>query len=493
MVTDGDLSIRPTATGLTFIPKTSMLQNNEPPDVKFTIPEIEQVLYSQQQFFKTGVTRSFAFRKAQLQVLKAAIKRHENDLLEALRKDLGKTAFEAFGTEIGVIYGEINFALKHLRQWMQPKRKGSPLIIFPSSSVIYPQPLGMVLVISPWNYPVLMLLSPLISSIAAGNTTVLKPSELATETEIVLNTLVNETFEPEYIATVNGDGPMVSSLIANHHFDHVFFTGSTAVGSKVMQAAARQLSPVTLELGGKSPCIVAADASLDFAAKKIAWGKWINAGQTCVAPDYLLVHESVKEKLLGKLVAVTGKMFGSNPQESADYPRIINEKRWDIIAAYLQEGNIVYGGQADRADRYIAPTILDGVDANSVLMKEEIFGPVLPVLTYTTPQEALEIIEANPYPLACYIFTHDKKTEDFYTENIRFGGGCINNTLVHLGNPSLPFGGVGYSGMGAYHGKRGFDTFTHYKSMIKTPAWFDVPLWYPPYKDHLQYLRKFFK
>jgi aldehyde dehydrogenase (NAD+) len=458
-----------------------------------TIPEIETIFNAQQAFFTSGVTRSFEFRKGQLQVLKQAVKRHENAILNALRKDLGKPAFEGYETEVGLLYEEISYFTKHLKQWMIPKRVATPITLFPSTSKVYPQALGTVFIICPWNYPFYLMMMPLVAAIAAGNTVILKPSEIATETEIVINTIINETFEQEYIATVDISGPAVSEIIRTHHFDHVFFTGSTQVGSKIMEAAARQLTPVTLELGGKSPCIVSEDAALDFAAKKIAWSKFINAGQICVAPDYLLVHESVKDKLLEKIVAAIKKMYGDNPQLSVDYGRIINDKRWETVNSYLQEGEIYFGGQSDRADRYISPTIITGISSDSVLMQEEIFGPVLPVITYKNRDEVLGWVEKNPYPLACYIYTQNRHSERFYIENIRFGGGAVNNGLVHLGNTNLPFSGVGYSGIGAYHGKAGFDAFTHYKSMVKTPKWFDMPIIYPPYKNNLKWLKKIIK
>lgn len=465
-----------------------------PPVQQYSEKEIESLYSDQQTFFKTGVTKPYAFRKAQLNVLKKAIQRNEEALIAALRKDLHKSGFESYGTEIGLVYEEIAYALKHLRQWMQPERVSTPFLFFPSSSKIYHEPLGTVLIFSPWNFPFYLLMTPLVAAIAGGNTIILKPSEIASETEIAINLLINETFEKEYICTINGPGQqVVSSLVEKHHLDHICFTGSIPVGKKIMEAAAKQLSPVTLELGGKSPCIVTADANLDHAAKKIAWGKWLNAGQTCVAPDYLLVHESVKEKLVAKLVAVTEKMFGKDVQQSPDYPRMINERRWQAVVDYLTEGNILYGGQYDEADRYIAPTIVDNLHDSDKLVQEEIFGPILPVLTYKTNEEALACINKNPYPLACYIYTQQKNTEQFFIDNIQFGGGCINNCLVHLGNPALPFGGVGYSGTGQYHGREGFITFTHKKSVLKSPTWFDFPLWYAPFKDHLRFLKKLMK
>jgi aldehyde dehydrogenase (NAD+) len=472
-----------------------MSGTKEPPStLNYTSNEIETLYYDQKAFFKSGVTRSYAFRKAQLNVLKQAIKRNKKAILTALQKDLHKSDFESYGTEVGLVYEEINYAIRHLRQWMQPERVATPLLFFPSSSKIYHEPLGTVLIISPWNYPFNLLMAPLVAAIAGGNTIILKPSEMAGETEIAINVLIGETFEPEYICTINGPGNLVvASLVERHHLDRVFFTGSTAVGKKIMEAAAKQLTPVTLELGGKSPCIVAADANLDFAAKKIAWSKWVNAGQTCVAPDYLLVHESVRGKLIEKVIAETEKMYGKNARHSDDYPRMINEKRWQIVVDYLAEGNIIYGGDHDWSDKYIAPTIMDGITGENKLMQEEIFGPVLPVIVYRDDAEALDWVDKNPYPLACYIYTENKNKGQFFIDHIRFGGGCINNGLVHLGVPALPFGGVGFSGTGQYHGKEGFATFTHKKSVVKSVSWFDVPLWYPPYRNHIKLLKKLMK
>jgi aldehyde dehydrogenase (NAD+) len=472
-----------------------MLDTITPTDkLNYNTEEIAELIEAQQHFFHQGFTKPYAFRKGQLNVLKAVIKRNEQAIIEALRADLGKSPFEAYATEIGVIYEEINHAQKNLRMWMQPKRAATPFTLFPSSSKVYNDALGIVLIMSPWNYPVNLIMAPLIAAIAAGNTILLKPSEQASATEALITKLINDTYEPEYIAVINGPGQLITTeLIEKYHLNHIFFTGSTAVGKKIMAAAAQQLSPVTLELGGKSPCIVASDAKLEYAAKKIAWSKWINAGQTCVAPDYVLVHENIKEKFVEKLIAHTEKMFGKNPQQSADFPRIINDNRWQKLNSYLQEGHIVFGGQTDRSDKYISPTIIEKISAESNLMKEEIFGPILPIITFKSNEEVLEWINANPYPLAFYLFTESKTNESFFLDKVRFGGGCINNGLVHLGNPNLPFGGVGFSGMGQYHGKAGFDTFTHKKSVLKSRSWFDLPVWYAPFKDKINLLKKLMK
>jgi aldehyde dehydrogenase (NAD+) len=456
--------------------------------------QIAEIYRAQKYFFDQGITHPYRFRKAQLHVLKQAIKRREQDILDALKTDLGKSAFEAYGTEIGVVYEEINHAIKKLKSWMKPRRVNTPITYWPSNSRIYKAPLGCVLIISPWNYPFNLVMAPLVAAIAGGNTVMLKPSEHASATEAVITSIIDETFEPDYICVLNGNGEQITNeLLANYHFDHIFFTGSLQVGKKIMSAAAKYLSPVTLELGGKSPCIVASDAKLDYAAKKVAWSKWINAGQTCVAPDYVLIHESVYDSFKEKLVAETKKMFGENAIESPDFPRIINEKRWQTLHHYLNDGNIVFGGLSDRSQLYIEPTIVENVSSEDAIMKEEIFGPILPVIPFKTNNEVVEWINRNPYPLALYLFTESKSNQDFFIERVRFGGGCINNGLIHVGNPNLPFGGVGNSGIGKYHGKAGFDTFTHEKSIMKSRSWFDLPVWYAPFKDKLKLVKKLMK
>lgn len=456
--------------------------------------QIDRVYHAQQAFFRTGATRPFAFRKKKLQQLLTAIEKNEERIIEALYKDLRKSSFEAFGTEIGPVYKEIQHTLRGLRQWMQPQKVETPLLFFPSSSIIIPDPLGVVLAIGPWNYPFLLIIAPLVSAIAGGNTVILKPSDESIHTSSAIEKMIRETFDESYIAVIQCTGPEVGSeMIEKYHFDHIFFTGSVRVGKLIMGMAAGHLSPVTLELGGKSPCIVDKDVNLDYAARKIAWSKLMNAGQTCVAPDYLLVHEDIKEVFIEKLKKAFDQMLGDQPQNSPDFGRMINKKRFQAVKSYLKEGSIIYGGETNEEDLYIAPTILESVKISDKVMEEEIFGPVLPVITYRNKEEVLEWIEKNPYPLALYVFTSNRSTEKFYMEQVRFGGGCINNAIVHLGNPDIPFGGVGTSGMGQYHGKQGFDTFTRPKSIMKSPTWFDVPLWYAPYKNNVKWIKKIFK
>ncbi len=456
--------------------------------------EIKKIYGRQQAFFESGATRSYAFRKAQLSKVKHAVKKYENKIIEALSKDFSKPPFETYGTEIGPLLTEIRHTIGSLKNWMRPQRVGTPLPFLPSSSWTYSDPLGITLIISPWNYPFLLMMRPVISSMAAGNTMILKPSEISAHTAAVITEMIREYFDEEYIAVINGDGEAVGNeLLNNYHFDHVFFTGSVNVGKSIMQMAAKHLSPVTLELGGKSPCIVDREADVDFAAKKIAWGKMLNAGQTCVAPDYLLLHEDVKDKFLASFKKVIIEMYGSDPKQSPDFARIISDRRFRALVKFLGDGEILFGGETDASERYIAPTVILNVKKEDAIMKEEIFGPILPVIIYRERQEVFQHIAANPYPLALYVFSANKETSEHYIANIRFGGGCVNNTLIHLGNPDLPFGGVGTSGIGQYHGEHGFDTFTQVKSIMKTPTWFDAPLWYPPYKNNIKWIKKIFR
>jgi len=456
---------------------------------------IRQMYTSQLDYFTAGHTRTYAFRKAQLLTLREGVKAYEKKIAEAMYKDFRKPEFEVYGTELGPVLTEIRHVLGDLRAWMRPKKVSTPLPFFPSTSWIYREPLGITLIISPWNYPFLLMMRPLITAIAGGNTVILKPSELSAHTAKVIAEMMAEYFDESYIAVVEGDGEQVGKeLILNYHFDHIFFTGSVPVGRKIMEMAASHLSPVTLELGGKSPCIIDKEANLDFAARKVAWSKLINAGQTCVAPDYLLVHEEVKDRFISALKKAIIKMYGENPRLSPDFARIISDKRFRVISSYLSNRDqVIFGGETDAGERYIAPTLLADVTPDDDVMKEEIFGPVLPIISYRENREVFEWISRNPYPLSLYIYTGNKSTAKFFTENIRFGGGCINNGLIHLGNPDLPFGGVGTSGIGESHGRHGYETFTREKGMMDTPTWLDAPLWYPPYKNNVKWIRKIFR
>jgi aldehyde dehydrogenase (NAD+) len=457
-------------------------------------PAFKEIFDAQVGFFNDQHTKSVAFRIDQLKKLKSAILMHEQAIYDALYKDLRKSKYEAFGSEIGQVIKEIDFAISNLPSWAAPKRVSTPLMFFPSTSRIHRDPLGVVLIIAPWNYPFFLSISPLVSAIAGGNTAIIKPSEEAAHTALVIEDIISTTFSSNYIHVVQGiGGEVIPAMLNEVRFDHVFFTGSTGVGQKVMEMAAKKLVPVTLELGGKSPCIVDQSAALDYAAKKIAWSKLMNAGQTCVAPDYVLVHRSVKDQLVAKLTNNFKQMFGDDPSKSEDFGRIINKKRFKSIQSYLSQGKIVTGGRHNESDCYIEPTILEGISINDTVMQEEIFGPVLPIICYDSNEEVLKWIEKNPFPLSLYVYAEDKKVQDYYISSVRFGGCAINNGIIHLANPHLPFGGVGPSGTGQYHGKFGFETFTRPKAVLHSKSWFDVPLWYAPYKGKAELLRKIFK
>jgi aldehyde dehydrogenase (NAD+) len=457
-------------------------------------PAFKEIFDAQVGFFNDQHTKSVAFRIDQLKKLKSAILMHEQAIYDALYKDLRKSKYEAFGSEIGQVIKEIDFAISNLPSWAAPKRVSTPLMFFPSTSRIHRDPLGVVLIIAPWNYPFFLSISPLVSAIAGGNTAIIKPSEEAAHTALVIEDIISTTFSSNYIHVVQGiGGEVIPAMLNEVRFDHVFFTGSTGVGQKVMEMAAKKLVPVTLELGGKSPCIVDQSAALDYAAKKIAWSKLMNAGQTCVAPDYVLVHRSVKDQLVAKLTNNFKQMFGDDPSKSEDFGRIINKKRFKSIQSYLSQGKIVTGGRHNESDCYIEPTILEGISINDTVMQEEIFGPVLPIISYDSNEEVIKWIEKNPFPLSLYVYAEDKKVQDYYISSVRFGGCAINNGIIHLANPHLPFGGVGPSGTGQYHGKFGFETFTRPKAVLHSKSWFDVPLWYAPYKGKAELLRKIFK
>lgn len=459
-----------------------------------TRPDFKEIFNQQVDFFNTQATQPIAFRIAQLKKLKQSILDHQSEVYAALYKDLRKSEYEAFGSEIGQVIKEIDFAIRNLPSWASPKRVSTPMMFFPSTSKLYRDSLGVVLIISPWNYPFFLSISPLVSAIAGGNTAFVKPSEEAAHTAVVVEKILSGIFESNYVHVVQGIGQEVIPPMMNDvRFDHVFFTGSSSVGQKIMEMAAKKLVPVTLELGGKSPCIVDQSASLDYTAKKIAWSKLMNAGQTCVAPDYVLVHRSVKDQLVSKLKENFKQMFGEDPSKSEDFGRIINAKRFKSIAAYLTQGKLVAGGRHNEADLYIEPTILEDISLHDSVMQVEIFGPVLPVIAYDSNEEVVKWIEKNPFPLALYVYAEDKNVHDYFISTVRFGGGAINNGIIHLANPHLPFGGVGPSGTGQYHGKFGFEAFTRPKAVLHSRSWFDVPLWYAPYKGKASILKKIFK
>lgn len=451
--------------------------------------------YSKRDFFDAGNTKSYDFRIQQLEKLKAAIKKYEKDIFDALYMDLHKSGFESYTSEVGFIYEEINYTIKHLRGWMKPRGVKGSISTMPSKSNIYPEPLGVVLIIGPWNYPFQLILAPLIGAIAAGNCVIIKPSNQSINTSFIIEKIIEEIFPWEYISVIQGSGStIIPNLIENYSFNHIFFTGSPNIGKEILRLASYHLTPVTLELGGKSPAIVHKDANLSLAAKKIVAGKYYNAGQTCISPDYLLVHEDIKEELVEYLIKYIKEFYGQNPKNSKDYGRIINKNRFGILLRYLDDGDIIFGGDSDMDDLYIEPTILECEDMNSPIMKEEIFGPILPILTYKEIDEVVDMVRKNRYPLALYLFTEDIDIEQFIIDRVEFGGGCINNSLLHILSPSMPFGGVGNSGMGSYHGKYTFDTFTHYKSILKSHNKIDVPLRYPPYNHkNLDLVKKIMK
>jgi aldehyde dehydrogenase (NAD+) len=443
------------------------------------------------EYFETGVTKSYDFRKQQLLKLKATVQKYEIEIFEALHKDLHKSKEECWITENGFFLSELGVAVKKLSSWMKRVRVGTNLLNIPSSSYIMAEPMGVVLIISPWNYPFQLLVTPLIGAIAAGNCVVLKPSELAPATAALMKKIIDETFDPQYISYIEGDGAtVVPELMNNFIFDHVFYTGSTAVGKSIYELAAKNLVPVTLELGGKSPCIVEADADVKTAAKRIAMPKFSNAGQMCVAPDYLLVHHSIKDELVNELKKVIHNFFGDDAQKSDFFGRIINDKQFTRLEKYLSSGKLLAGGKTDKANLYIEPTLLEIDNVLDPIMQEEIFGPVLPILSFTDMEEALKIIKQHKNPLAMYVFTSSAEKEIKWLNAVPFGGGCINNASLHLTNHKLPFGGRGASGMGSYHGKFSFDTFSHKKAVMKTPTWLDLALKYPPYTGKLNLFKK---
>lgn len=439
------------------------------------------------QFFESGKTRSYAFRREQLIKLKNAVRKFEEPLHEALYADLKKSPEECWVTETGFLQAELSNAIKNLKRWMQPELVPTNLLNIPSSSRVMKEPLGVVLIIGPWNYPLMLLLTPLVGAIAAGNCAVIKGSEFAPATASVIRQMMEENFDKEYIFFQDGDGATEIPAMMNHFsFDHVFYTGSTAVGKIIYRMAAERLVPVTLELGGKSPCVVESDAHIKVAARRIVQTKFSNAGQMCVAPDYVLVHAGIKEKLVAALKEAIGRFYGEQPEESYNYGKIINEKQFSRLIAYLDQGTIVHGGRTDKQRLFIEPTILDNVPLDAPVMQDEIFGPVLPLISFQTSEEALAVIAKHKNPLAFYVFTSNVRTEKKWLEGVAFGGGCVNNASWHLTNHHLPFGGRGFSGTGHYHGRYSFETFSHKKAVMKTPAWFDPAIKYPPFKGKLK-------
>lgn len=453
---------------------------------------LHQRLQDQKSFLQTGKTRSLLWRKNQLKKLELLVIANESRILDALQLDLGKPTAEAWSSEIHLVLQELRLAQKQLHRWARPKRSPLPFTLQPARGKIFPEPRGQVLIISPWNYPFHLAFVPMIGAMAAGNAVTLKPSELAPHTSSLISQMIQDNFANEYLLVIEGDKVVAQSLL-QHSFDHIFFTGSSQVGKQVMTSAAQNLTPLTLELGGKNPCIVDASANLKVAARRIAWGKFFNAGQTCVAPDYLLIHRSIKHPFLHQLADVIDEFYGSNPQTSSNYGRIINRQHFDRLTGYLREGEIILGGKTHRDSRYISPTLMIHPLPDSSLMKEEIFGPILPCLEFFHLQEAVDLIQSYPSPLALYLFAQNSAVEKKIRDQISFGGGCINDCMIHLAAPHLPFGGVGASGFGKYRGQSSFDTFSHYKSLIKKSTWMDPSLRYPPYEKKMGWIRFFLR
>ena len=448
-------------------------------------------LKAQRVFFETGITKEYDFRQQQLQKLLAVVQKYELEIFEALHTDLKKSPEECWITENGFFLSELKNAIKKLSSWMKPQKVRTNLANLPSKSLIIAEPLGVVLIISPWNYPFQLLFTPLIGAMAAGNCVVLKSSEFAQATSAIMKKMLAEIFNEQYILLIEGDGAtVITEMMDNFVFDHVFYTGSTAAGKIIYQNAAKNLVPVTLELGGKSPCVVEAEVDIKVAAKRIAFPKFSNAGQMCVAPDYVLVHASQKDALVAELKKAIETFFKGDAETSYDYGRIINEKQFDRLISYLRDGKILYGGKANREKLFIEPTLMDNINLDGGIMNDEIFGPLLPIISFTGMEEALQIIARHKNPLAFYLFTNNKEKEKRWLQAVAFGGGCINNASVHLLNHHLPFGGRGTSGTGKYHGRFSFDTFSHKKAVLKTPTWLDLSIKYPPYAGRLNFFKK---
>ena len=453
--------------------------------------EIKQIVNLQRDFFYSGATLDINFRRNALKKLKTCIIKYKNEISAAIRNDLGKSDFESYMCENGLVLSEISYMLKHIQSFAKEKRVHTPLAQFHSRSYKKPSPYGVVLIMSPWNYPFLLTLEPLVDAIAAGNTSILKPSAYSPYTGQMIQKIITECFENNYVTVIAG-GRAENTCLLNQHFDYIFFTGSQSVGKEVMKQAAAGLTPVTLELGGKSPCIVEKSANIKLTAKRIVFGKFLNCGQTCVAPDYIYCDELIKEALLSEIEKQIQLQFGTFPLKNKDYGKIINDKHFNRICGLMDDKKIVYGGKTDKATLKIEPTVMDHITFEDALMKEEIFGPLLPVLTYHSIDEAIHKINSMSHPLALYIFTSSKIIARKVTSRCGFGGGCINDTIIHLATSEMGFGGFGESGMGSYHGKDGFNTFSHIKSIVDKKNWLDLPMRYQPYKKRYKKLIHFF-
>lgn len=452
----------------------------------------KKIKETQQKYFAKGTCLDLAYRKKMLKALRAEIVAREEEICAAVHKDFKKSEFEALLSETQFTLAELDTTIKKMNAWARREKVRANLANFPSSDYIYKEPYGNVLVIAPWNYPFNLAIAPMIAAVAAGNTVCLKPSELTPNTSAIISDIIGKVFEPGHVQVVQGGVETATDLL-NQRWDYIFFTGSVPVGKIVYRAAAKHLTPVTLELGGKSPCIIDETANLSLTARRLVWGKLLNGGQTCIAPDYLLVHKSVKSQLIKAVEKAIIDAYGEDPSQSGDYPRIVNRKNFDRLASMLEEQQVLIGGQSDADDCYIAPTLLDAPSLDSAVMQEEIFGPILPVLTWEKEEEIKEVVSNYEKPLAFYVFSSNKKRARRLIKSYSFGGGCINDTIVHIANSRLPFGGVGHSGIGSYHGKKSFDIFTHHKSVVDRGTWLDVPIRYAPYSKKINLAKHFRK
>ena len=446
-----------------------------------------QLIQKQRDFFDTNATKSVAFRVNALKKIYQWIKEHEKQISSALKQDLNKSGFEAYATEIGIVLSEISHTLKHIKKWSKPKRVATPLTSFKAKSYVFSEPFGVTLIMSPWNYPFQLAIVPLVASISAGNCAVVKPSAYSPATSQVIFNMISELFDESFVSVILG-GRQENEGLLDQKFDYIFFTGGVEVGKTVMSSASKNLTPVTLELGGKSPCIIDKTADINLSAKRLVWGKLINCGQTCIAPDYLYVHKSIKNQIVEQMKKYIVEFYGENPLQNDSYPKMVNKKHFDRVFGLI-EGNILVGGQRDEQSLKISPTLIDA-NWDSKAMQEEIFGPVLPIIEFEDIDDVISKIKSKPKPLALYLFTKDKQVENKVLTSVSFGGGCVNDTIMHIATSNMPFGGVGNSGMGCYHGKYGFDTFSHKKSVLKKSLAIDIKLRYPPYKDNAGILKK---
>tara|TARA_B100000929_G_scaffold168705_1_gene133600 strand:- start:1658 stop:3034 length:1377 start_codon:yes stop_codon:yes gene_type:complete len=454
--------------------------------------DFSNYIENQENYFRNGNTLPISKRKKLLKNLKKEILSNEDKIFQALNNDLRKSNYETYLTEIGILISEIDLFLSNLKKWAKPKKVKSSLLSFPSSDYIYSEPYGKVLIISPWNYPFQLAVLPLMSAVAAGNTVVLKPSEHAPNTSSLIKEIIEKIFDKSHALVVEGAAETASKLL-EYRWDYIFFTGSVKIGKIVATAAAKHLTPTTLELGGKNPCIIDDSVDLRLTSRRIVWGKFVNAGQTCIAPDFLIVKRNIKEQLIDHLSKEIERAYGKDPKESEDYPRIVNKTNLSRLSNMIKDTKILFGGEYDIETCYFSPTIIDEPRIDSPIMDEEIFGPILPIISYDDENQIEKLISKYEKPLALYVFSTNKIFSEKIIRKYSFGGGAINDTIIHVGNPNLPFGGVGYSGIGAYHGKSSFDLLSHKKSIVKKGNWLDIKIRYAPYKGKLEYVKKFFK